>query len=65
VPPVVVAEPVVGETTPVDDAALVETAVNEGVMSEESAELVDPVVLAAEDAEAAGETVSEGDASKA
>jgi hypothetical protein len=44
---------------------LVETAVQEGVMSEESAELVDPVVLAAEDAEAAGETVAEGDEAKA
>jgi hypothetical protein len=40
----------------------VATAVDEGVMSQESAELVDPVVLAAEDAEAAGETVTEDEA---
>ncbi len=60
VPPVVVAvvEPVI-EATAVDDAALVETAVQENVMPAESAELVDPVVLAVEDAEAAGETVAE------
>ncbi len=45
--------------TPVEDTSLVTTAVDEGVMSEESAELVDPVVLAAEDAEAAGETVGD------
>ena len=59
VPP---AEPVVAEATAVDDANLVETAVEEGVMSEESAELVDPVVLAAEDAEAAGESTDEAKA---
>lgn len=56
VPPAAVVE------TPADDASLVATAVDEGVMSEESAELVDPVVLAAEDAEAAGETVPEDEA---
>lgn len=64
-PPASPVEPLVAEATPVDDASLVETAVQEGVMSEESAELVDPVVLAAEDAEAAGETVAEGDEAKA
>jgi len=65
VPPALVAEPTIAEATPVDDATLVEMAVQEGVMSEESAELVDPVVLAAEDAEGGGETLSEGDESKA
>lgn len=43
------------EETPVDDTALVDSAVETGVTSEESAELVDPVVLAAEDAEATGD----------
>lgn len=67
VPPVVAAvvEPIVEETTivetPVDDVNLVEAAVENDVMPAESAELVDPVVLAAEDAEAAGETVAEGE----
>ena len=61
-PAAVVVDPLVVEETPVEDASLVATAVDEGVMSEESAELVDPVVLAAEDAEAAGETVSEDEA---
>jgi hypothetical protein len=56
-----VVDPLVVEETPVDDTDLVATAVDEGVMSEESAELVDPVVLAAEDAEAAGETVGESE----
>lgn len=65
VPSAAVAEPAVVEATMVDDAALVEAAVQEGVMSEESAELVDPAVLAVEDAEAAGETVAEGDEAKA
>ncbi len=56
-----VVDPLFVEETPVDDTDLVATAVDEGVMSEESAELVDPVVLAAEDAEAAGETVGESE----
>jgi large subunit ribosomal protein L19 len=59
VPTAAVAEPLVADMTPVDDTSLVDTAVQEGVMSEESAELVDPVVLAAEDAEAAGGVVAE------
>lgn len=58
-PAALVEEPLAVEETPMDDTDLVATAVDEGVMSEESAELVDPVVLAAEDAEAAGETVAE------
>lgn len=65
VPPAVVTAPVVDEVTPVDDTALVDAAVQEGVMPAESAELVDPVVLAAEDAEAAGETVAENGEAKA
>ncbi|MCA9858663.1 MAG: 50S ribosomal protein L19 [Thermomicrobiales bacterium] len=52
-------DPLAAEETPVDDANLVATAVDEGVMSEESAELVDEAVLAVENAEAAGETVAE------
>lgn len=60
VPPAVAAvDPLAVETTPVEDTDLVAAAVDEGVMSEESAVLVDPVVLAVEDAEAAGETVAE------
>jgi large subunit ribosomal protein L19 len=58
-PPVGAVDPLAVETTPVDDDALVAAAVAEDVMSEESAELVDPAVLAAETAEAAGETVAE------
>ncbi len=58
----VVVDPLVIEETPVDDTSLLATAVDEGVMSEESAELVDPVVLATEVAEAAGETVAEDEA---
>jgi large subunit ribosomal protein L19 len=61
-PAAVVVDPLVVEETPVDDTNLVATAVDEGVMSQESAELVDPVVLAAEAAEAAGETVTEDEA---
>ena len=57
-------DPLAVENTPVDDASLVATAVDEGVMSEESAELVDPAVLAVENAEAAGERVTEGDDTK-
>lgn len=60
-PAVAVIDPLVIEETPVDDTNLVATAVDEGLMSEESAELVDPVVLAAEDAEAAGKTVADDD----
>jgi large subunit ribosomal protein L19 len=52
-------EPLAVEPAPVDDESLVVTAVEEGVMSEESAELVDPAVLAVENAEAAGESVAE------
>lgn len=54
-----VVDPLVVEETPIEDDSLVDTAVDEGVMSEESAELVDPVVLAAESAEADGETMAE------
>jgi len=61
-PPVAFVDPLAVDKTPVEDTSLVATAVQEGVMSEESAELVDPVVLAAEDADAGGETGSEGDA---
>lgn len=56
VPP---AETVVSESALISDADLVETAVEEQVMSAESAVLVDEAVLAAENAEAAGETVAE------
>ncbi len=61
VPP---AEPVATQATEnplIADTDLVETAVQEGMMSEESAELVDPAVLAVEDAEAAGQTVAESE----
>jgi large subunit ribosomal protein L19 len=57
-----VVDPLVVEETPVEDESLVATAVDEGVMSEESAELVDPVVLAAEDAEAVAQADSEDEA---
>lgn len=52
-------EPLVAESALIADTDLIDTAVQEGVMSEESAVLVDPAVLAVEDAEAAGETVTE------
>ena len=62
VPP---AEPTVAEHALIGDADLVETAVEENVMSEESAVLVDEAVLAAETAEAAGETVAEAPSEEA
>ncbi len=63
VPPTIAAvDPLLVEATPTDDTNLVATAVDEGVMSEESAEMVDPAVLAVENAEAAGESVGEDEA---
>jgi large subunit ribosomal protein L19 len=62
VPPTSVVDPLVVEETPVEDTSLIATAVGEGVMSDESAELIDPVVLAAEDLEATGETVADDEA---
>lgn len=54
-------DPLLAEETHPEHTDLVATAVDEGVMSEESAEMVDPAVLAVENAEAAGETVGEGE----
>ncbi len=63
VPPVVSAvDPLLAQETHPEHTDLVATAVDEGVMSEESAEMVDPAVLAVENAEAAGETVGEDEA---
>ncbi len=64
VPPAAPVEPVVAENALIGDTDLIESAAQEGVMSEESAVLVDPAVLAVEDAEAAGETVGESDEAK-
>lgn len=58
-PAAAVVDPLVVEETPIEDESLMDTAIGEGVMSAESGELVDPVVLAAESAEAEGETVAE------
>ncbi len=51
----------VADNALIGDTELIDSAVQEGVMSAESAELVDPAVLAVEDAEAAGQTVAESD----
>lgn len=54
-----VAAPLVTEATAEEQTDLIATAVGAGVMSEESAELVDPAVLAIEDSEAVAEIEAE------